>query len=312
MSRGLGDVYKRQMMAPPSSTDGTLTDEVPAIPDSTPSTAMPAPPFPDSPPSTAMPAPPTLDSATPAAMPAPPAPAAVASTDGDADPDANFVDELDQLIQAGGPDLVYPPIGHGLSGTVIGYEALARFAGRRPTGRWFQLAHEAGRGADLELTILRQVVDRLDESDGKSYLACNLSPTIIGDARLNQIASMHRSDRLVIELTGRDTASELRMLKRELEALRDDRKRVGVHLSSLDQTTLSCLVMEQPDMVKLDVELTRRLASGEESIAPEFLRRCRHEGIFVVAVGVETDDDLHAVEAIGADAYQGFLIDDRT
>ncbi len=267
-------------MLPPPSTDGTLTDGAPAQPATAPSATATA----------------TAASSGPEAT---------------VDPDANFVDELERLIHAGGPNLVYQPIVHGLSGTVIGYEALARFAGQRPTGRWFQLAEEAGMAADLELTILRQVIDRLDQSDGQSYLACNLSPTIIRDARLNQIASMHRSDRLVIELTGRDTASELRMLKRELEALRDDRKRVGVHVSSLDQTTLSCLVMEQPDMVKLDVELTRRLASGEESFAPEFLRRCRHEGIFVVAVGVETDDDLRAVEAIGADAYQGFLIDDR-
>ena len=226
--------------------------------------------------------------------------------------DAAFIAELEQLIHAGGPGLEYQPIVHGLSGTVIGYEALARFAGARPTGQWFQLAEQAGMAADLELTILKQVVDRLNRSDGQSYLACNLSPSIIGDPRLEQIASMHGSDRLVIELTGRDTACELRMLRFELETLRQDRKRVGVHVSSLDQTTLSCLVTEQPDMVKLDVQLTRRLASGEETFAPEFFRRCRHEGIFVVAVGIETDEDLKAVEAIGADAYQGFLIDTRT
>ncbi len=261
-------------MLPPPTTDAGATDATPPTP--TPTADPPA---------------------TPAPQPT--------------DDDADFADELDRLIQAGGPSLEYQPIVHGLSGTVIGYEALARFHGTRPTGRWFQLAHQMGMGADLELTILRQVVSRLDQSDGQSYLACNLSPSIVGDPRLNQIASMHRSDRLVIELTGRNTACELRMLTRELEALRDDRKRVGVHVSSLDQTTLSCLVMEQPDMVKLDVELTRRLASGEETFAPEFFRRCRHEGIFVVAVGIETDDDLRAVEAIGADAYQGFLIDDR-
>ena len=238
-------------------------------------------------------------------------PASTPPDDGAVVDDDGFITELEQLIQDGGPNLEYQPIVHGLSGTVIGYEALARFPGARPTGTWFQMAHRVGLGADLELCILRRVIDRLDQSDGKSYLACNLSPSIIGDPRLTQIASQHRSDRLVIELTGRNTACELRMLTRELEALRDDRKRVGVHVASIDQTTLGCLVFEKPDMVKLDVELTRRLASGQEPFAPEFFRRCRHEGIFVVAVGIETDDDLRAVEAIGADAYQGFLIDDR-
>lgn len=269
-------------MLPPPSTDASVTDGMP-------STIAP-----------------TVD---PLVADAAPPSTTTAEPESD-DPDA-FAAELDQLIQAGGPNLEYQPIVHGLSDTVIGYEALARFHGDRPTGMWFKLADQVGMSADLELTILRQVVNRLDQSDGQSYLACNLSPSIISDPRLNQIASMHRSDRLVIELTGRDTACELRMLTRELEALRDDRKRVGVHVASLDQRTLGCLVMEQPDMVKLDVELTRRLASGEETFAPEFFRRCRHEGIFVVAVGIETNEDLQAVEAIGADAYQGFLIDNR-
>lgn len=251
-------------------------------------------------------------SGAPAVPPPPePAPAPSAPAD-DHDDDAGFDDELEQVIQAGGPGLEYQSIVHGLSDTLIGYEALARFHGNRPTGRWFQLAHQRGRGADLELCILQQVVDRLERSDEDPYIACNLSPSIIGDPRLSRIASQHRRDRLVIELTGQNTACELRNLTRQLAALRDDRKRVGVHVASLDQTTLGCLVMEQPDMVKLDVQLTRRLASGEETFAPEFFRRCRNEGIFVVAVGIETDDDLRAVEAIGADAYQGFLIDART
>lgn len=258
--------------------------------------------------------PPSSDAVVTAGTPAPTAPVPHASSTSprsSTDDEAAFVAELERLIQSGGPNLEYQPIVHGLADTVIGYEALARFPGERPTGRWFQKAHEVGLGADLELCILRQVVGRLEMTDRTSYLACNLSPSIISDSRLDQIASMHRGDRLVIELTGRDTASELRTLKRELSALRDDRKRVGVHISSLDQTTLNCLVTEQPDMVKLDVGLTRRLANGDEPFAPEFLRRCRHAGVFVVAVGIETDDDLRAVEKIGADAYQGFLLDAR-
>lgn len=221
---------------------------------------------------------------------------------------AAIVAEIDRIIADDAPHLAYDPIIHELSSTVLGYEALARFGGELPVRDWMRVAELTGRGPDLELTILRSVVERLDESDGSHYLACNLTPSIMCDPRVVQVAaSTHRSEHLVIELTGPNTIFELRQLHLELEALRNARVRVGVHLSALDRTTLDYLVLEQPDIVKLDVGLTRRIASGQERFAAEFLRRCQHETIFVIAVGVETNEDLDAVTAIGIDAYQGHL-----
>lgn len=219
---------------------------------------------------------------------------------------AAIVATIDRVIASDEPQLEYEPIIHDLSNSVIGYEALVRFGGELPTRDWMRVAELTGRGADLELSILHAVVERLETSDGSHYLACNLSPTIMDDPRVVQVASgTHRSDHLVVELTGPNTIFEMRQLHLELETLRNARTRIGVHLSALDRTTLDYLVMERPDMVKLDVGLTRRIAADQERFAAEFLRRCQHEGIFVIAVGVENDEDLDAVNAIGIDAYQG-------
>jgi EAL domain-containing protein (putative c-di-GMP-specific phosphodiesterase class I) len=63
----------------------------------------------------------------------------------------------------------------------------------------------------------------------------------------------------------------------------------------------------QPDVIKLAPDLTAALASGRVSsiAADNVFRYCRHEGVFMVAVGVEHHDQIGPLRDRGVDATQG-------
>jgi EAL domain-containing protein (putative c-di-GMP-specific phosphodiesterase class I) len=64
-----------------------------------------------------------------------------------------------------------------------------------------------------------------------------------------------------------------------------------------------------PEVIKLDVSFTAALVREPErrEIANDILRECIRAGVFVVAVGVEHDDELAVLRRLGVDAVQGHL-----
>jgi len=96
-------------------------------------------------------------------------------------------------------------------------------------------------------------------------------------------------------------------------------KRVAISpLSQAVQGGRRTLRTRQPPLVRIDALALERPqllgtldADGDDEdpvvAARNFFERCRHDGIFVVAVGVERPDQLRALEGQSVDAYQGWL-----
>lgn len=216
---------------------------------------------------------------------------------------------LVDLITGTGPGLHLQPVIHIQSGVRVGVEALARFPGAMPTPEWFRTAHGLGIGADLELRILHEVLQRLDEC-GPGFVAVNLSTGVLLDPRTVELLERGVGAELVIEITDQTDMPKLSVLRTRFDEIRHLGIRIAVHVSEFGLATMQLLMIARPDVVKLDPPLTAAIAAGRagSATADNLFTFCRQEGVFVIAVGVETRAQLDALQNAGVDAYQGFFV----
>lgn len=216
--------------------------------------------------------------------------------------------ELSSMMQHANYSVDVDPIVHVHTNSAVGAEALARFPGEQSTARWFQLAHALGIGHDLELAILDAVIEEASQLT-YGFIGVNLSPAVLVDPRCIERLIAMDDDRLVIEITDQTTLPQLGLLHMHLDRIRDAGVRIATHVSDFGPDALRSFRRLSPDIVKLSPSLTAALADGETDPddTARFLERCRRDGAFVVAVGVERSDQLPALVAQQVDAYQGYL-----
>lgn len=231
----------------------------------------------------------------------------------DADPRPTTREILLDVIDQGGPQIVFQPIHHLETGQIIGAEALSRFPLDLTTMQWFEEAYRLGLGADLELSAVAATVDRLDEATwgriGWNFIGLNVSPALVFDERFSAVIAGYPGDRLMIELTEQSTTVAYVALRQRLEGLRDLGMRIAVNSVKCEPTNLVRLLDIAPEIIKLDVSFTAALVRepGRRALASDILRDCIRAGVFVVAVGVEHDDELAVLRKLGVDAVQGHL-----
>lgn len=220
-------------------------------------------------------------------------------------------DRLVDLITGTGPGLILQPVIHIQSGAQVGAEALTRFPGSMSTADWFRTAHALGVGADLELRIVHEVIQHLDRRPA-GFVGVNLSPSVLLDPRAIDVLRRAADAELVIEITDQTVMPKLSVLRSRLDEVRQLGIRVAVHVSEFGLETMQMLMIARPDVIKLDPPLTAAVAAGRarSTTADNLFTFCRQEGVFVVAVGVETRQQLDALQHAGVDAYQGFFVAD--
>lgn len=219
-------------------------------------------------------------------------------------------DRLVDLISGTGPGLLLQPVVHIQSGAHVGAEALARFPGSLSTAEWFRTAHALGVGADLELRILHEVINHLDQRPA-GFVGVNLSSGVLLDPRSMELLRRVSDVELMIEITDQTMMPKLSVLRARLDEVRRLGIRVAVHISEFSLATLQLMMITRPDVVKLDPPITAAVAAGRarSATADNLFTFCRQEGVFVIAVGVETRAQLGALQNSGVDAYQGFVVD---
>jgi EAL domain-containing protein (putative c-di-GMP-specific phosphodiesterase class I) len=118
------------------------------------------------------------------------------------------------------------------------------------------------------------------------------------------------TDRLMFEFTENEEMSDPDHVLNIVETYR----RMGF-TTALDDfgagfAGLGLLARFQPDVIKLDMALLRGLDTSEPRrlIVESMATLCRKLGVTVVAEGIETQDELDAVRALGIDLVQGYLL----
>lgn len=218
------------------------------------------------------------------------------------------------LIDGGGPSIVYQPIVHIETGKVLGAEALSRFPAGVSTGEWFEYAGAAGLGADLEMIAARNALTILDEQSRKrlgwEMVGINISPRTLADRRFDDLLSEHTGRHVVLELSHQDEP-DWPTLRGYLDRARQLGARIAVNAMATDPAAqFQRLIEIGPDIVKLPTSYTSTLVDNHRrrDVADDFLRMCIRRGVFVIGVGVEQESDLAVLREVGVEGAQGYFL----
>jgi diguanylate cyclase (GGDEF)-like protein len=215
---------------------------------------------------------------------------------------------------------VYQPIVELTTGRVIGFEGLTRplpESGFADPGSMFTAAETVGRTVELDQACLHAVVAGAREMPLDQLLTINISPRTIeaphfsADALLVILARYAiEPQRVVVELTERETVEDVTRLQSNLTAL----QRAGVRIAADDvgagNAGLRLLSQFRFDIVKIDLTLVQEGSERDSSRA--VLRSLRdlasRWGASVIAEGIETVAQLKTVRELGMTAGQGYLL----
>lgn len=222
------------------------------------------------------------------------------------------MERIEDVLAGGGLRVAYQPIVELAGGRVVGVEALARFPGGpgEPPGAWFEEAREVGLGVELELLALRTAIPSLGRLPEAAFLSINLSPEALASPRLRRLLPGLPCTRLVLEVTEHTPVRDYEPLAAPLREFREAGGRVAVDDMGAGYSSLRHILEFEPDLIKMEVRFARGIDAdpARRALAAGVLALARELGSEVVAEGIETEDELRTLRALGVPYGQGFYL----
>jgi diguanylate cyclase (GGDEF)-like protein len=224
--------------------------------------------------------------------------------------DAPQRSEIERILSERAIEPVYQPVASLTTGRLMGYEALARFpdAPERPPSAWFAQANACGLGPELEAAAIRAALEPIGRPPG-TYIAVNVSPSALSSDAVKGVLPDDLSD-LIIELTEHEVYVGDTLLANSLANLRERGARIAIDDAGAGYAGLKQVMWVRPDIVKLDLELTRAIHSDPVRMAlvESLVRFARRVGATVCAEGIENHDDIEVLANLDVPCGQGYAI----
>lgn len=218
---------------------------------------------------------------------------------------------IERLLADDGVDIVLQPVFNLVTGAIRGFEALARFPGDEHSPEWwFHRAYDVGLGVDLELHTVVRALALLPRLPEPYRLAVNVGPAVVLDARFAALFDDIDIHRITLELTEHDAIADYAQLLTALGTLRDRGVRLSVDDAGNGYAGLSHIRKLLPDAIKLDRDLTTGIDTdpARAALATALVAFAAQTGAFVIAEGIERQEEADAVLALGIDHGQGYLL----
>jgi PAS domain S-box-containing protein len=219
-------------------------------------------------------------------------------------------DCIQQVLDDGGPTMVFQPIVELATGKPVGAEALARFPAQpnRAPAEWFADAAGVGLGVELELAAIRAAVAQLDALPAGTYLSLNAGPDTVVSPQLHHLLRSAPGSRLVIELTEHMAVVDYSALTEALDALRCRGVRLAVDDAGSGFSSLQHILNLKPDIIKLDRALVEAIDTdpARRALAGSLLTFANEIGAQVIAEGIENLREQTVLRRLGVRYGQGF------
>ena len=225
---------------------------------------------------------------------------------------------------AGGLHLNYQPVIDAATGAMVGVEALIRwdreYHGLLAPDAFIPIAERTAQIIDLDCWVLAEA--------SRQQVAWSALPELAGVPVAVNISGRHLLSRrlpghirAVLEQTGIDPhnlsievtetvlLADLISAAAELDAVRAMGVRVAIDDFGTGYTSLAHLQQLPIDTIKIDRSFISQLSARRGSALVRMVTDLGHAiDVNIVAEGVETDDELSALQAMGADHLQGYLL----
>ena len=220
---------------------------------------------------------------------------------------------LAHALNGGGFGVAFQPIIDLVKGSVIGYEALARFDDYPVSDplTWFEAADRLGLGAELQSRALRLALAARPDMPHDTFLAVNVGPEVLDHPCVNAVWDEQVDlDGVVVELTEHARVDSFTTLQPRLDRLRDDGALIALDDAGAGYAGLRHIVGLRPHVIKLDRYLIAGIEHDETKQAlvemiGAFASRVHAE---VLAEGIEQGGELDTVVSLGVTMAQGYLL----
>lgn len=217
-----------------------------------------------------------------------------------------------QIIDDRAFDIHVQPIWDFVHDQPLGFECLARFAQepRRSPDKWFAEATELGLGVPLELAAIEAALAHAGRFPNHIYLTVNVSADALMAPDFERAIAGFDPDRLVIELTEHGAVDDYEGLLAKLSAYRAQGVRLAIDDAGAGYAGLQHIVRLRPDIIKLDMALTRNVDSdpARRALASALIFYARETGCQILAEGIETDAELQTLKLLGVAKGQGYRL----
>jgi EAL domain-containing protein (putative c-di-GMP-specific phosphodiesterase class I) len=217
---------------------------------------------------------------------------------------------VEGVIAQGAFTTVFQPEVDINAGTLVGYEALTRFAdGTRPDLR-FKQAETAGLGLELEAATLRSSLEAAVDIPPGCWLSINATPELILEHdRLAELLAGRGDRAIILEVTEHAVVDDYDVLRRAVAALGEG-VQIAVDDAGAGFSSLRHVIELRPAFVKLDIGLIRGVDSDDarRALVAGMVHFATETGCLLVAEGIETEAELAALRTLGVGFGQGFLI----
>lgn len=220
----------------------------------------------------------------------------------------------------GQPLPYFQPLIDTATGRIAGYEALARLrdddGSVRSAGPLFTDPNvDPDDLLELDRTIRRLALERFRDNPA-GFLSLNISPLWVSrlepGAPLPSLALMAEiglpPEQVVFEIT--ELQGDIHQLKDVVQRYRQAGIRIAIDDFGAGYSMLDRVLALEPDILKLDIQLFRKAASGNGN-SGDFVRAlalmAEKSGCWIIAEGVETEAELHFALECGARYVQGYL-----
>lgn len=221
-------------------------------------------------------------------------------------------DRVRDVLDNSGLRMRFQPILGLADGRLLGVEALARFEvePQRTPDVWFAEAAAVGLGVELEQAAVAAALAELPGLPPSCYLSVNLSAEAVVAPRTLELLTAAAPERIVVELTEHSEVADYAVLTQRLKALRAAGVRLAVDDTGAGFASLRHILQLRPDVIKLDLELTRDVDTdpARRALAAALVTFAGEIGADVVAEGVETRGELAVLRELRVDAAQGYYL----
>lgn len=220
------------------------------------------------------------------------------------------VDQISRLMDTHSFDTHLQPIVDLDSAQIVSVEALTRFKTNpyRPPDDWIAEAWAVGLGTEMELTVARKAVSYIPKLDASLSLAINVSPaTLLTPEFIDDFAPF--GERLIVEVTEHDAVEDYQKLLHAVEPLTDLGIKLAVDDVGSGYASLAHILELSPDIVKLDISLTRQIERdmARHAMVAALVTFANRVDVRLVAEGIETPEARDVLRTLGVKFGQGYF-----
>jgi diguanylate cyclase (GGDEF)-like protein len=217
---------------------------------------------------------------------------------------------IQRVLQGDGLSIVLQPIVNLADGRVVAAEALSRFDGEPHRGPdvWFAEASAVGLELELQMTAIRAALKRINALPSGARLSVNVSPSVLASPELLETFAGFPGERLAVELTEHTPVSDYAALGAAIASLRRNGIWLMIDDAGAGFSSLQHILGLHPDVIKLDVSLSRDIDSDpvRRALAASLVGFAREIGAIIVAEGIETQLELETLQTLGVTHGQGY------